>query len=138
MGLLDQIAQQVLGGTQAGSGPQLSGLAQAVMGMLGDQQRGGLPELVQAFQRSGLGDVMASWISTGQNLPISGAQLQQALGSERIGQLAQQAGLSADQGLGALVQLLPSLIDKLTPDGKLPQQSQLASVGASLLKSLLT
>ena len=79
MGLLDQIANQVLGGEgQGAQATQVSGLAQAVLGMLGDKQQNGLQGLLQAFQRAGLDDVLRSWISTGENKPITAPQLQEA------------------------------------------------------------
>lgn len=137
MGLLDQIAQQMLGAEdQRPQATQLSGLAQAVLGMLGSQPNG-LGGLLQGFQRAGLDDVIRSWISTGQNQAISGAQLREALGGDRVDALATQAGLSPDQGLGALTQLLPSLIDRLTPDGQVPDDSQIGQLGANLLRSLM-
>ena len=147
MGLLDELAQQMLGGdTQTRQGApgiqtaQLAGLAQAVLAMLGGQQAGqqaGLGGLLQGFQRAGLDGVIRSWISTGQNQPISGNQLRDALGGDRVDALARQAGLSPDQGLGALTQLLPSLIDQLTPDGQEPDNSQIGQLGANLLRSLM-
>jgi len=147
MGLLDELAQQMLGGdTQPRQGApaiqtaQLAGLAQAVLGMLGGQQAGqqaGLGGLLQGFQRAGLEGVIRSWIATGQNQPISGNQLRDALGGDRVDALARQAGLSPDQGLGALTQLLPSLIDQLTPDGREPDNSQIGQLGANLLRSLM-
>lgn len=150
MGLLDELAQQMLGGdTQARQGApaiqtaQLAGLAQAVLAMLGGQQGGqqgqqaGLGGLLQGFQRAGLDGVIRSWIATGQNQPISGNQLRDALGGDRVDSLARQAGLSPDQGLGALTQLLPSLIDQLTPNGQEPDDSQIGQLGANLLRSLM-
>ena len=148
MGLLDQLANQMLGGdTQRGLGQgmqaaQLAGLAQAVIAMLGSQQPGqqqqaGLGGLLQGFQNAGLDGIIRSWISTGQNQPISGNQLRDALGSDRIDALSRQAGIAPDQGLGALAQLLPSLIDQLTPDGQVPENSQIGQLGANLLRSLM-
>jgi uncharacterized protein YidB (DUF937 family) len=147
MGLLDQLANQMLGGdTQRAQGglqtAQLAGLAQAVIAMLGSQQQGGqqqagLGGLLPGFQRAGLDGLIQSWISTGQNQAISGTQLRDALGSDRIDALSRQAGVSPDQGIGALAQLLPSLIDQLTPDGQVPDNSQIGKLGANLLRSLM-
>jgi uncharacterized protein YidB (DUF937 family) len=76
---------------------------------------------------------------TGQGQPEQGqmAGLAQALGSQRVDRLSQQVGLSTSQGAAILAALLPLLIDRLTPDGQVPEQSQLAQAGTSLLKSLL-
>ena len=79
------------------------------------QQNGGLDGLLQKFQQGGLGDVAQSWVSTGANLPVSADQLGQALGPEML----QKAGGSAEM-LGPLAELLPQLVDGLSPNGQLP------------------
>jgi len=114
MGLLDNIVGSLLGGNTAASSP----LTRSVLDMLG--QGNGMNGLVQAFQQNGLGNVVNSWIGTGQNLPVSAAQIQQALGP-RVQQLAQQHGMSPDAVSQALSQVLPGLVDHLTPNGQLPQ-----------------
>lgn len=136
MGLLDQLLGSVTGLGQPEQG-QMAGLAQALMRMLNDPNTGGLDGLAQQLQTGGYGDVVQSWIGTGQNRPISADQLSQALGSQRVDRLSQQVGLSTSQGAAILAALLPVLIDRLTPDGQVPEQSQLAQAGTSLLKSLL-
>ena len=82
---------------------------------------GGLGGLINAFQRNGMGDQMQSWIGTGQNMPISPDQLQQVLGQGTLGQIAQQLGLSPQASASGLSELLPQLIDRLTPNGQAPQ-----------------
>jgi uncharacterized protein YidB (DUF937 family) len=119
MGLMDQLGQALqgmAGGTQ-GQNP----LLQAITSMLGAQNSsiGGLAGLVQAFQKNGLGEVVNSWVSTGKNLPISADQIKQGLGSDFLSQLAGKAGLSPDAASSQLSGLLPDLIDKLTPNGKI-------------------
>ena len=121
MGLLDSILGSALGG-QGGGGGGNAALLQAVVAMLGnDSAQGGLGGLVSKFQQGGLGDVVASWISSGQNLPVSADQLRSALGDDTIGQLARQTGGSQGDILGQLTQLLPEVVDKLTPQGQVPQ-----------------
>lgn len=68
---------------------------------------------------------MNSWISTGQNLPISAEQIQGVLGSDQVKQIAAQVGVSPDVASSKLAELLPTMIDKLTPDGKLPEGGNL-------------
>jgi uncharacterized protein YidB (DUF937 family) len=82
---------------------------------------GGLGGLINAFQRNGMGDHMQSWIGTGQNMPISPDQLQQVLGQDTLGQISQQLGLSPQASASGLSELLPQLIDRLTPHGQAPQ-----------------
>jgi uncharacterized protein YidB (DUF937 family) len=92
--------------------------------------------LVQSFHEKGLGEVASSWVGSGQNLPISADQIQQVLGSEQVRQLAAKAGISPDVAESSLAHLLPTLIDKLTPNGQAPQHSNLMEMGMSVLQSL--
>lgn len=117
MGLMDQLGQAV-GGMIGGQGGQ-NPLLQAVAGLLGkDSNIGGLAGLVQAFQKNGLGEIVNSWVSTGQNLPVTPSQIEQGLGSDVLSRLASKAGLSSGVASSQLVGLLPDLVDKLTPNGK--------------------
>lgn len=121
MGLLDELAGGLLGKGGAGAG-----LAGSVLSMLAGQgAQGGLAGLVKAFGERGLGDIVGSWVGTGANLPISPQQVQQGLGMQQLQSLAAQHGLSADGAAQALAQLLPGIVDKLTPGGQLPDASGL-------------
>jgi uncharacterized protein YidB (DUF937 family) len=126
-GLLGNVIGSALGGGQAGgANPMLN----AVIGMLANNAGGaaggagsalgGLGGLMQQFQGAGLGHVMDSWIGTGANHAISGDQLTQVLGSGQIGQIAQQLGLSHGDAAGQLAQMLPQVINHLTPSGQAP------------------
>mgnify|MGYP003454290152 CR=1 FL=1 len=138
MGLLDQVVGALGGAQGGGHGGGQAELIHAVIGMLGSgsgSQSGGLGELVARFQQGGLGDVVSSWISTGQNLPISADQLSSVLGQDAIAGLAQKTGLPAGDLTSQLTQMLPQIIDGLTPNGQLPQGG-LGDIG-SLLGGLL-
>jgi uncharacterized protein YidB (DUF937 family) len=116
MSLFDQLSQAV-GGLLGGEGNQ-NPLLQAMVGLLGQNSSiGGLAGLVQVFERNGLADIVKSWVSTGQNLPISPQQIKQGLGGDLLNQLAATSGLSPDAASSQLAGLLPNLIDKLTPNG---------------------
>jgi uncharacterized protein YidB (DUF937 family) len=134
MGLLDDLENKavssVMGGT---SNPLASQLLQMIQ-----QQPGGLSGLVQNFHEKGLGALVTSWIGTGQNLPISSDQIQHVLGSTQVQQLAAKVGISPEAASSQLSQLLPTLVDKLTPNGQMPQQGNLMEMGMNLLKSLET
>jgi uncharacterized protein YidB (DUF937 family) len=118
MGLMDQLGQAV-GGMMGGQGTQNS-LLQVLAGLLGkDSSLEGLAGLIQAFQKNGLGEIVNSWVSTGQNLPITPSQVEQGLGGDLLSQLASQAGLSSGAAGSQLAGLLPDLVDKLTPNGKI-------------------
>ena len=84
------------------------------------EKQGGLQNVVSQFEKNGFGDTMKSWISQGQNLPITTDQIHQALGSDKVKELAAKMGLPADKLADLLAQHLPQAIDKATPDGKLP------------------
>lgn len=123
MSLLKNLAGAVLSGAggQAGLAAivmQNPKLMQATMGLLSkDSPIGGLPGLVANFQSAGLGDAVASWLGAGQNKPVSGADIQQALGGKVIDQLAAQAKMTPSEASAALSQALPAMIDKITPKG---------------------
>ena len=118
MGLLDSL----VGALGQGQGRGQPDLLNAVVGMLGnDSAIGGLAGLAAKFQQSGMGDVLQSWVSTGQNAPISGDQLNSVLGGDTIGALARQFGLDPNDAAGALSKILPQVVDQLTPNGQMPQ-----------------
>lgn len=118
MGLMDQLGQAV-GGMMGGQTAQTP-LLQAVTSLLGqNSSAGGLAGLIQTFQKNGLGDIVNSWVSTGKNLPATPDQIKQGLGTDFLSQLASKAGLPPDVASAQLSSLLPNLIDKLTPNGKI-------------------
>ena len=116
----------VLAGLTGGSGGGLGGLTAllpVVAGMLGnDNAHGGLGGLLEKFNQAGLGDVAKSWVGTGENAPISADQLSGVLGSDMMGELATKLGMSPGDAAGGLAQMLPGLIDKLTPHGQAPAE----------------
>ena len=83
--------------------------------------------LINQFKQNGLEGVINSWIGTGQNQAISPTQLRQALGQKTVGDLSQQAGAPPDDLLSQLSKYLPAVIDRLTPNGQLPRQTDLRS-----------
>ena len=100
----------------AGAGP---------LGGLGGM--GGLGALLDRFQQSGFGDQVQSWISTGENKPIPAEALTQVFDANELSQIASQAGLSEDEARTGLSQLLPQVVDQLTPQGQVPESDQLLS-----------
>lgn len=133
MGLLDQIGGAV-GGVlgQGGKGGANAVLLQQLVAML--SKPGALGNLTSAFQGAGLGNVLQSWLGNGQNLPISGDQVKQVLGSGTIADMAKSAGMGESDTSNALAGLLPQVIDKLSPDGNMPSQGELGGKLASLGK----
>jgi len=87
---------------------------------------GGLGGLLNKLQQGGLGNVANSWVGSGQNQPVAPGQLGSALGPSIIKMLAQKSGLSEEEITKQLSQVLPGIVDKLTPNGKLPTAAELS------------
>jgi uncharacterized protein YidB (DUF937 family) len=136
MGLLDQVmgAAAGLSGQQGGGNEAVLG---AIMQLVNNPQAGGLSGLIQSFQNGGLGEIAKSWVSTGQNLPISAEQIQSVLGNDQVRSIAGSLGLDADQVSSQLAQFLPQVIDQLTPEGTIPEGGDLMTQGMNLLKGKL-
>jgi len=138
MGLLDGVIGSVVGSMLGGSQTQnpldtiLSGLGggnageknpllQIALSML--QRNGGLDGVLSKFRQGGMAPQADSWVGTGENMNISPDQLQQVFGSSSIGNIASQLGVSHEQAGSVMSQILPELINQLTPQGKVPEDS---------------
>ena len=157
MGLLDQLLQGALTGglgqatgqqRPAGQGGNLASLAMAVLpvvlGMLANRQggapgagagMGGIGDLLAQFQRAGFGEQARSWVGTGQNMPLSPDAMAQVFGSEGLSRIAAQAGLSEEQASAGLTEVLPEVVDKLTPQGEIPDGDAVAASISELQRS---
>ncbi len=130
MGLLDDVLGKVKEAA-GGSGGEQPTLANEVLGLLSGAGRGGgLQGLIATFKEKGLGDIVSSWVGTGRNLPIGTDQMTAGLGSDLIAQLASKVGIPPDVATSKLTEILPTFVDKLTPDGRVPD--------AGLLEQALT
>ena len=135
MGFLDDVVGKVKDAVAGGG--EHSALANEVLGLLSSgSEGGGLQGVIQSFKEKGLGDIMSSWIGTGQNLPISGEQLKTGLGADLLGQLASKIGVSPDVAASKLTEILPGIVDKLTPEGTVPE-SGLLQQGLNFLRGNL-
>ena len=133
MGLLDDVISTALG-PKSGSGLS-SPIAMPLMALLASKMApgasaqqnpvGGLGGLLDQLRQNGLEQAVNSWIGAGQNHPVSPTQLHQALGQDRVDELAEQTGLPHDDLLSQLSKILPGVVDKLTPNGQLPQAEDL-------------
>lgn len=117
MGLMDDLAGKALSGMLGGSGGASNPMLACLMQMINNHP-GGLSGLVQAFHEKGLGDLASSWVSSGQNLPVSADQIHQVLGSPMVQQFAASCGLSSQEAGSKLAEFLPMIVDHLTPQGK--------------------
>jgi len=122
MGLLDEVLAMAGGGAQQ---QQNSSALGAILSYINSPQVGGLAGLQNMFQKGGLGNILSSWVGTGQNLPVSASQLQNVLHGGALQQAAQSAGMDPAQLTGMMSTLLPHLVDKLSPNGQLPEPSGL-------------
>jgi len=93
--------------------------------LAGGGRGGGLEALTKAFQGQGMEDLLSSWIGTGENLPVGADQLKRGLGPDLLSRIAEQAGMKPDDAASGLSELLPGLIDQLTPEGKVPDFDRL-------------
>ena len=117
MGFLDSIAGAVLGKI----GGEQAGMAQAAIEMF--NQNGGIDGLLDKFKAGGLAEQAASWVGKGENLPISAEQISSVLGNGAIADLAAKFGISPETLSAQIAQHLPSMIDKLTPNGEVEGNS---------------
>jgi uncharacterized protein YidB (DUF937 family) len=136
MGFFDDLLEKVAG-TVKGPQGQPGSLVEGVMGLLTNRETGGLEGLMQAFNQQGLGEVISSWVGTGNNAAITPEQIQEVLGSDVVQKLAENSGVSIDAVKAQLTELLPGLIDKLTPEGKIPEGG-LIDKGAELLQAIFS
>jgi len=127
LALLALLASGALFGRGSQEGSATKG-AQAAPEEGGGGLLGGLGGLVDKLQKGGLGNVVNSWVGSGQNQPVSPNQLGPALGPDIIKALAQRSGLSEEDLIRQLSQALPGLVDKLTPHGRLPTSAELSQL----------
>ncbi|MBA4267138.1 MAG: hypothetical protein C0453_18835 [Comamonadaceae bacterium] len=143
MGLLDALigaagnAARTPGGMASAGGPAgtTGGLdPQMLMGIVMTliNQAGGIQGLLAKLQAGGLSDVSQSWVGTGANRPVSPDQLGSALGPDLMAMIARQMGGNTQQAASTMAELMPELIDRLTPQGQLPADNGLGGLGALL------
>ena len=119
MGLLDKIVS-IVGDNMSGSAEN-KGLMEQAINLINNPAIGGLPGLVNKFQNGGLGDIISSWVEIGANQPISADQIINAVGADKIHAIAEKLGVADNQVSDGLASVLPQIIDKLTPNGKVPE-----------------
>jgi uncharacterized protein YidB (DUF937 family) len=142
MGLMDELLKNAGGlsgvASLAAKNPQVVAAAASLLSSNSSSIGGasGLAALAGAFQSKGLGSLMESWVGSGDNQSIDVAQLVGLLGDDNVAQFAQKAGLSLADAGPAIAAVLPSLINGLTPQGKMPETGSLESTLGGLLSSL--
>lgn len=128
MSLMDSLS-----GMMGGANPQLMGFVASVQSFI--EQSGGIEGLKTKFEQQGAGSIVQSWVGTGANLPISADQIQKVMGNEFIQDMAKKMGIDPVTAGQKVTEMLPKLVDSLTPDGKVPDSinpTQLMSAASSL------
>ncbi|HET7210337.1 MAG TPA: YidB family protein [Methyloceanibacter sp.] len=124
--LLALLASRYFGGKKEEPAPEMPKLPEPQSGS--DPSPGsildGLGGLIKQFQQKGLGDTVDSWISTGKNKNVAPDQVSVALGGDVVDELSRRTGLTRDQVVAELSRMLPNVVDKLTPDGRLPTRQE--------------
>lgn len=115
--LLTEMLKQMLGGGTA-SGDGRSGTGGSLPGGFD-----GLGGLIEAFKKKGLGDAANSWVGKGQNQPVTPEQIKDVLGSDRLRSLGEKFGMSSDKVTDMLSRHLPKMVDDMTPEGRLPDDT---------------
>lgn len=138
MGILDALLKNpdMIGDVAkfASENPQI---AKATMKMFSSKGTGGgLGDVLGKLEAGGLGDTVSSWLGSGANKAVDPGRLGDALGADRISKFAKQAGVSSSEASTLLAGMLPGLVDKLSPDGKLPDKGGLDSLIGGLLGSI--
>ncbi len=133
-GGLEDVLGQLTGGQ---SGERSSGAGGGILAMLlplvaGFLKNGGLNKVLSGFQQQGLGSQARSWVGTGENETVSGAEVEQVVGQDEIAAIAQQLGISEAQAADAVAEVLPRVVDQVSPQGALPSEPDLDDLFASI------
>ena len=120
-------------GSQAGGLGGLGGLLGSLLPALGGMLAGGgLQQVLSGFQANGLSAQTDSWIGTGENQPISGEDVRKAVGNEELARIAAQLGVSENEAADAVAEVLPTVVDRVSPEGHLASDSDLESAFGAL------
>lgn len=131
-GVLQLVKGQVAGGAGAGLSAAISGAsaASATQGV-------GLAGLVARFAEQGLASQVQSWVSTGKNQPVSGQQIEQVFGAQVLQGLASRSGIGASAISAVVAQILPEIVDRLTPAGQIPNDTNLEQAFGEVKQRLM-
>jgi uncharacterized protein YidB (DUF937 family) len=130
-GGLDSILGGRLGGGQSGGGG-LGALVPVLGGLLAS---GGLQKILSGLKANGLSQQADSWVGTGQNEPVSGADMEKAVGADQMKEIAKKLGVSESEAADVVARAVPEVVDKVSPDGKLPPEQDLDAAFDKLAKA---
>src|ERR1700745_1418821 len=127
MGLLDDVLGMAGMGSAAQS-QQHAGALRMILNYINSPEVGGISGLQKMFQEKGLGNIVSSWISTGQNLPVSADQLQNVLHGSALQNMASKSGMDMSQLTSIFSQLMPHAVDQMTPNGQIPDSNAVSQM----------
>jgi len=127
MGVLDDVLGMAGMGNAAQS-QQHAGALSMILNFINSPEVGGVAGLQKMFEEKGLGHIISSWISTGQNLPVSADQLQNVLEGGTLQNLASKSGMDLSQLTSMFSQLMPHAVDHMTPNGQVPDSNALSQM----------
>jgi uncharacterized protein YidB (DUF937 family) len=140
--VLGMLRQRGAGAPSAGVGRSESGGLGDVLGQVlgggGGGGLGGLGALLEQVTRAGFGEEARSWVGTGRNLPLPSGALDQIFGRDGVAEIARRAGLSEADASRGLAQLMPEVVDHVTPQGTVPDGSELLASVEALTRRLDT
>lgn len=125
---VNALVKKVTSGAQGSQGTLSS-----LMNTMGGQTHAGFNNLLSTLTNNGMADQVKSWVGKGANCDVSGQQVATALGPDTMNQLAQSTGLSPNEAADHLAQQLPTVVDKLTPDGSLPDEAGLENAAGQIV-----
>ena len=132
-GGLDDMLGGVMGGGGSGGGRSTMGALLPVLGGL--LASGGLQKIMGGLKANGLSSQAESWVGTGPNQAVDGSQMQKAVGKEQIQAVAKELGISESQAADVVAKALPEVVDKVSPEGKLPPEQDLDAAFDKLAKA---
>ena len=127
MGLLDDVLGMAGMGNAAQS-QQHAGALSMILNYINSPEVGGIAGLERMFQQKGLGSIISSWIGTGQNLPISGDQLQSVMQGGALQNMASKSGMDVSQLTSLFSKLMPHAVDRMTPNGQIPDSNAVSQM----------
>jgi len=135
MGLVAEFAESFL--SRFVSSQDQNNLLNGVLGLINHSEIGGLPGLVEKFKSAGLGHLIDGWVAQGPNPPISSGQLQRVFTADQLRGFAQKLGINPDEASNYLAEVLPKVVDHITPSGTVPPAGIATSVAVASLQSRL-
>jgi uncharacterized protein YidB (DUF937 family) len=131
-GLIGQLLSSFLGGQKEGQPAAIAGILQQILAANG----GGVDSIVSRFAAAGLGNHAQSWVSTGENLPVSADQIGEAFSANEIEGWATQAGTTPDKLRAVLAEALPHAVDHVTPGGQVPPANAIPDLSSLVSRFL--